>query len=54
MFEAGHLMSEIHLKLMLVQNMPESPSGSLLLLHPLNHPLKSSNGSKIKPFPMCA
>lgn len=31
-------MTEIHLKLMLVQTMPASSPASLLLLQPLNHP----------------
>lgn len=46
-------MSEIHLKLMVVQKMPASSPGSLLLLHHYIT-LKSSNGSKSKPFPVCA
>lgn len=38
MLEVDHLMSEIYLKLTLVQMMPESTPVSIhFLLHPLNH-----------------
>lgn len=52
-FGAGHSMSEIHLKLMLVQMMPASSPVGLFLLHPLN-PTEIQQWEQDQTFPcMC-